>query len=67
MTYDWVRVWWEFYGGGAELRLFVFFAGQSIEAVVPIYIDALSWGPLRFREAQFSVLTTLVTDAGVAQ
>ena len=27
MTYDWVRVWWEFYGRGAELRLFVFFAG----------------------------------------
>lgn len=52
MTYDWVRVWWEFYGGGAELRLFVFFAGQSIEAVVPIYIDTLGWGPLRFRVAR---------------
>ena len=52
MTYDWVRVWWEFYGGGAELRLFVFFAGESIEAVVPIYIVTLGWGPLRFRVAR---------------
>lgn len=52
MTYDWVRVWWEFYGGGAELRLFVFFAGEQIEAVVPIYIDTLGWGPMRFRVAR---------------
>lgn len=52
MTYDWVRVWWEFYGGGAELRLFVFFVGESIEAVVPIYIGTVDWGPLRFRVAR---------------
>jgi hypothetical protein len=52
MTYDWLRVWWEFYGGGAELRLFVFFAGEAIEALVPIYIVTLGWGPLRFRVAR---------------
>lgn len=52
MTYDWVRVWWEFYGRGAELRLFVFFAGQDIEAVVPLYIVTLGWGPLRLRVAR---------------
>src|SRR5574341_1564478 len=47
MTYDWVRVWWEFYGADAELRLFVFLAGEHIEAVVPIYIVTLGWGPFR--------------------
>ena len=52
MTYDWLRVWWQFYGKGAELRLFVFFAGQNIEAIVPIYINTLGWGPLRFRVAR---------------
>ena len=52
MTYDWLRVWWEFYGGGAELRLFVFFNGETIEAIVPIYIHTLGWGPLRFRVAR---------------
>lgn len=52
MTYDWVRVWWEFYGRGAELRLFVFFTGESIEAVVPLYIVTLGSGPLRFRVAR---------------
>lgn len=52
MSYDWVRIWWEFYGRGAELRLFIFFDEQKVEAVVPIYMDALGWGPLRFRVAR---------------
>ena len=52
MTYDWVRVWWEFYGGGAELRLFVFFDGETIEAIMPLYIVTLGFGPLRFRVAR---------------
>jgi len=51
MTYDWLRVWWQFYGEDAELRLFVFFAGQNIEAIVPIYIATLGWG-VRFRVAR---------------
>jgi CelD/BcsL family acetyltransferase involved in cellulose biosynthesis len=52
MTYDWIRVWWAFYGKGAELKLFVFFTGENIEAVVPIYIVTLGWGPLRMRVAR---------------
>jgi hypothetical protein len=52
MTYDWVRVWWQFYGEFAELRLFVFCARERVVAVVPIYIDTLGWGPLRFRVAR---------------
>src|SRR4051812_32881001 len=52
MTYDWVRVWWQFYGGNSELRLFVFFDGQNIEAIVPIYIQTLGGGPVRFRVAR---------------
>src|SRR3954469_15641484 len=51
MTYDWLRVWWQFYGEGAELRLFVFFAGQNIEAIAPLYIATLGWG-VRFRVAR---------------
>ena len=52
MTYDWVRVWWESYGDGAELRLFVFSAGEKIVAIVPIYIDTLGWAPLQLRLAR---------------
>ena len=52
MTYDWLRTWWEFYGKGATLRLFVFRTGDRIVAILPIYIDALGWGPVRFRVAR---------------
>ena len=52
MTYDWVRVWWEFYGIGKELRIFIFRAGDKIVGIVPVYID--SWGcwPIRFKVAK---------------
>jgi CelD/BcsL family acetyltransferase involved in cellulose biosynthesis len=52
MTYDWVRIWWEFYGRTAELRLFVFSAAEQVVAVVPIYIDTLGWRPLGLRVAR---------------
>lgn len=52
MTYDWVRVWWKFYGGRSELRLFIFFLHDNIEAVVPLYIDTLGRPLLRFRVAR---------------
>jgi CelD/BcsL family acetyltransferase involved in cellulose biosynthesis len=52
MTYDWVRIWWDFYGNATGLRLFVFSAGERIVAVVPIYVDTLGWGPLRLRVAR---------------
>ena len=52
MTYDWVRLWWKFYGESAELKLFVFAAGERLVGIVPIYIDTLGWGPLRLRVAR---------------
>ncbi len=52
MSYDWVRTWWEFYGKNKELRIFLFFVGEQIVGVVPIYIDTLGFGPLKFRVAR---------------
>jgi CelD/BcsL family acetyltransferase involved in cellulose biosynthesis len=52
MTYDWVRLWWQFYGGTAQLRVFVFSAGGLVVAVLPLYIDTLGWGPARLRVAR---------------
>jgi hypothetical protein len=52
MTYDWVQLWWQFYGKSAELRLFVFWADERVVAVMPIYIDTLGWGPCRCRVAR---------------
>jgi hypothetical protein len=52
MSYDWVRTWWEFYGANHTLRLFVFREKERIVGIVPMYIDALGFGPLHLRVAR---------------
>jgi CelD/BcsL family acetyltransferase involved in cellulose biosynthesis len=52
MSYDWCRTWWEFYGEGKELRVFIFRAGEQIVGIVPLYIDPLGFWPVRFKVAR---------------
>ena len=52
MTYDWSRTWWQFYGAGKELRIFVCRAGNKIVAIVPIYIDRIGIKPLELSVAR---------------
>jgi len=39
MSYDWTRLWWQFYGKGRRLRVFIFKVGEHIVGIVPVYID----------------------------
>jgi CelD/BcsL family acetyltransferase involved in cellulose biosynthesis len=52
MTYDWARIWWQFYGKGKELRLMIFRAEGEVVGLLPLYIDTLGFGPLRLRVAR---------------
>jgi len=52
MSYDWCRIWWEFYGAGKQLRVFVFSAGEAVVGIVPLYIDSLGFWPVRFKVAR---------------
>jgi len=52
MSYDWLRVWWEFYGKGKELRLFIFRDGQRIVALLPLYLEILGVSPVKLRVAR---------------
>lgn len=52
MSYDWCRTWWEFYGVGKKLGIFLFTSADQIVGILPLYIDSLGWGPLRFRVAR---------------
>src|ERR1035441_9174106 len=52
MSYDWCRTWWQFYGQGKELRIFLFTSADRVVGILPLYIDSLGWGPLRFRVAR---------------
>lgn len=52
MSYDWCRVWWEFYGAGKELRIFIFSAAGEVVGILPLYIDSIGFRPVRFKVAR---------------
>jgi CelD/BcsL family acetyltransferase involved in cellulose biosynthesis len=52
MSYDWCQTWWQFYGQGKELRIFLFTSEDVVVGILPLYIDSLGWGPVRFRVAR---------------
>jgi hypothetical protein len=52
MTYDWCRTWWEFYGTGKQLRLFLFQSAEKIVGVLPLYIDRIGIWPARLAVAR---------------
>lgn len=49
MTFDWLKTWWEFYGRGKDLRLFVFKVEDKIVGLLPIYVDCLGIWPLQLK------------------
>lgn len=52
MTFDWLKTWWEFYGQGRQLRLFVFQNQAQIVALLPFYLEDFGMGPFRTRVAR---------------
>lgn len=52
MSFDWVRLWWRFYGRGRHLRLFLFSAGDSLVGILPVYVSCLGAWPLTARVAR---------------
>lgn len=52
MTFDWCSTWWEFYGAGKELRIFVCREEDKITGILPTYIDEIKFGPWKFRVAR---------------
>ncbi len=52
MSYDWSRLWWQFYGANKDLRLFIFYSGDEIVAIVPLYIDSIGLAPFGLKLAR---------------
>ncbi len=52
MSYDWCLNWWEFYGRGKELRIFIFSAAGRVVGILPLYIDSIGFRPVRFKVAR---------------
>jgi hypothetical protein len=41
LTYDWCRIWWEHYGEGRELCVFVFRNDDNIAGIVPMFFETI--------------------------
>ncbi|MGA4578906.1 GNAT family N-acetyltransferase [Limisphaera sp. VF-2] len=52
MTWDWLRTWWEFYGGGCELRLMIFRKDGEIVGLLPVYMQRIGLPPLALTVAR---------------
>lgn len=52
MSYDWCRIWWEVYGIGKTLRIYIFSNSDQILGIIPIYIDSVLFGPFKLRIAR---------------
>lgn len=52
MSYDWCRLWWEFYGGRRRLAIFLVLSDKQLVGLLPMYIDSFGWWPFRIRIAR---------------
>lgn len=52
MSYDWCRLWWEYYGRGSYLRVFIFWASGNLIGILPFCIDILRLGVLNIKIAR---------------
>ncbi len=52
MCFDWCRIWWEHYGKDKKLFLFIFFDGDKIVGIFPLFIHTVGIFPLRLRVAR---------------
>mgnify|MGYP001260821810 CR=1 FL=1 len=48
-TYDWCRVWWEFYGAGRQLMIVLVRKGDRLVSVMPLFHETLFSGGLPLR------------------
>ena len=52
LTFDWCRVWWQFYGKDRVLRIVIFYQQQKIVALFPVFIETLWLGPIWLKIAK---------------
>lgn len=51
-TFDWCRLWWEYYGTNRELHLLLCFAGEELVGLIPAFVDNLGARPASLRVAK---------------
>ena len=52
LTFDWCRVWWQFYGKDRLLRIVIFYQQKKIVALFPVFIETMWLGPVWLKLAK---------------
>jgi CelD/BcsL family acetyltransferase involved in cellulose biosynthesis len=53
LTFDWCRIWWQHYGRGRRLSIFLFREGGSLVGLMPVFIETVWLGPVWLKMAKF--------------
>jgi len=49
LTYDWCRVWWNYYGKNRSLKVFVFRQEGTLVGIIPLFFEKIWLGPVFVR------------------
>jgi hypothetical protein len=60
LTYDWCRIWWKYYGGSRELKIFLFRHQGDLVGILPLFFDRMWLGPISVR-----MVSIVGTDFGI--
>jgi CelD/BcsL family acetyltransferase involved in cellulose biosynthesis len=41
-AFDWMYLWWKYYGGGRPLSVFCAYAGEELVGVLPVYVQTVT-------------------------
>ncbi|MCK4913616.1 MAG: GNAT family N-acetyltransferase [Planctomycetes bacterium] len=46
MTFDWCQIWWKYYGGNRDLKVFIFRCNTELVGIIPLFFEKLWLGPV---------------------
>lgn len=49
LTFDWMRIWWKYYGKGRHLRIFLFRSEGKLVGILPTFLEKIWIGPFSIR------------------
>ena len=41
LTFDWCKIWWQYYGKGRDLRIYIFKSNNNIVGILPIFFEKI--------------------------
>lgn len=52
LTFDWCRLWWQYYGTNRRLQLLLFFSSDKLVGLIPAFVETLWLGVAHIRAAK---------------